>query len=205
MKTIQVWRTWLGAVAVVTGLAGCATRVPLDMEAPVEVRSGQGELLPADLQAEPADPLGSAIASLAPVVRPPRTHPDHVATDAVVAREQAEAPAAVSGNKVYFDFDSFEIRDEFRPLIGRYAGQMQASPKRVLVIEGYADERGSREYNLALGQKRAGAVLQTLQAQGVARQRMEAISWGEERPADPGHNEVAWARNRRAELKMRSR
>ena len=110
-----------------------------------------------------------------------------------------------SGNKVYFDFDSFDVRDEFRPLIGRYAGQMQASTKRVLVIEGYADERGSREYNLALGQKRAGAVLQALQAQGVPRQRMEAISWGEERPADPGHNEVAWARNRRAELNMRNR
>lgn len=205
MTKLQVWRVGLGAVVMTMGLVGCATRVPLDVETPVEVRSVQGDLLPSDLQASPNDPLGSAIASLTPVVRPPRTHPDHVATDAVVANEQASAPAAVSGNKVYFDFDSFEVRDEFRPLIGRYAGQMQASTKRVLVIEGYADERGSREYNLALGQKRAGAVLQALQAQGVPRQRMEAISWGEERPADPGHNEVAWARNRRAELNMRNR
>ncbi|MFM2330301.1 MAG: hypothetical protein RLZZ494_2404 [Pseudomonadota bacterium] len=203
MKKLQVWRAGWAIVAVTAGLAGCATRVPLDVEAPLEVRTVQGELLPSDLQAAPSDPLGSAIASLAPVTRPPRTHPDHAATDAVAANEQAAA--AVSGNKVYFDFDSFDIRDEFRPLIGRYAGQMLASAKRVLVVEGYADERGSREYNLALGQKRAGAVLQALQAQGVPRQRMEAISWGEERPADPGHNEVAWARNRRAELKMRSR
>ena len=203
MKKLQVWRTGWAIVAVTAGLAGCATRVPLDVEAPLEVRTVQGELLPSDFQAAPTDPLGSAIASLAPVTRPAPTHPDHAATDAVAAQEQAAA--AVSGNKVYFDFDSFDIRDEFQPLMGRYASQMLASSKRVLVVEGYADERGSREYNLALGQKRAGAVLQALQAQGVPRQRMEAISWGEERPADPGHNEVAWARNRRAELKMRNR
>jgi peptidoglycan-associated lipoprotein len=72
-----------------------------------------------------------------------------------------------------------------------------------MVIEGHADERGSREYNLALGQKRAEAVLRSLALLGVQDAQMEAVSFGEERPSDAGHDEAAWAKNRRAELKDR--
>jgi peptidoglycan-associated lipoprotein len=114
----------------------------------------------------------------------------------------AAAPAP-SQRIVYFDFDSFMIRDEFKPMLDGHAKALGASRGKRMVIEGHADERGSREYNLALGQKRAEAVLRSLALLGVQDAQMEAVSFGEERPSDAGHDEAAWAKNRRAELKDR--
>jgi len=104
---------------------------------------------------------------------------------------------------VYFDFDSFVIKDDFKPLLDNYAKALSTNKGKKMVIEGHTDERGGREYNLALGQKRAAAVVKTLTLLGVGDSQLEAVSFGEERPAAQGSDESAWAKNRRAELKDR--
>jgi peptidoglycan-associated lipoprotein len=104
---------------------------------------------------------------------------------------------------VYFDFDSFVIKDEFRPLIESQAKRLAAARTQRVTIEGHTDERGGREYNLALGQKRAEAVQRSLALLGVSDGQLESVSFGKERPAVQGSDEAAWAKNRRAEIKDR--
>jgi peptidoglycan-associated lipoprotein len=104
---------------------------------------------------------------------------------------------------IYFDFDSFVVKDEFRPAVEANAKYLANNKKAQMIIEGHTDERGSREYNLALGQKRAEAVQKALVALGAADSQLESVSYGEERPAVEGHDEAAWSKNRRAELKDR--
>lgn len=101
---------------------------------------------------------------------------------------------------VYFDYDVFAIKPEYLKLIERHGAYLSAKPALSIKIEGNADERGSSEYNLALGQKRAQAVMQALMTYGVKASQMEAVSWGKERPKATGHDEAAWAENRRADL-----
>ncbi len=101
---------------------------------------------------------------------------------------------------VYFDYDVFSIGPDDRQLVERHARYLAAMPSLSIKIEGNADERGSSEYNLALGQKRAQAVLQALKIYGVKDSQLEAVSWGKERPRATGHDEAAWAANRRADL-----
>ena len=104
---------------------------------------------------------------------------------------------------VYFDFDSFVVKDEFRPVVEANAKALSTDTKRKVSIEGHTDDRGSREYNLALGQKRAEAVAKSLALLGAKDTQMEAVSFGKERPAVQGSDEAAWAKNRRAELVYR--
>ena len=111
--------------------------------------------------------------------------------------------AAPSQRIVYFDFDSFVIKDEFKGLLDSHAKVLARSSGKRMVIEGHTDERGGREYNLALGQKRAESVLKSLTLLGVPESQLEAVSFGEEKPAATGSDESAWALNRRAELKDR--
>jgi peptidoglycan-associated lipoprotein len=111
--------------------------------------------------------------------------------------------AAPTQRVVYFDFDSFAIRDEFKPVIESHARLLAGDGARRMVIEGHTDERGGREYNLALGQKRAEAVLRSMTLLGAKDAQLEAVSYGKERPAVAGSDEAAWAKNRRAELKDR--
>ena len=114
----------------------------------------------------------------------------------------AQLDAAVSNQRVvYFDFDSFVVKDEYRSLIENHAKSLNNKKTLALSLEGHADERGGREYNLALGQKRAEAVAKSLTLLGVAANQVEPVSFGKERPADTGHNEEAWAKNRRVELR----
>ena len=101
---------------------------------------------------------------------------------------------------IYFDFDSFAIRDEYRGTIDAHARYLISTQGRRVLIQGNTDERGSREYNLALGQKRAEAVRRALGALGVPENQMEAVSLGEERPRATGSDEASWAENRRADL-----
>ena len=104
---------------------------------------------------------------------------------------------------IYFDYDSNEIKPEFRQLIEAHARYLRANKSRHVVIEGNTDERGGSEYNLALGQRRAEAVRQALQLLGVPDSQVEAVSFGKEKPAVDGHDETAWAKNRRAEIAYR--
>ena len=102
---------------------------------------------------------------------------------------------------VYFDYDSFVVKDEFKPLVESNAKRMAGNKGLRASIEGHTDERGGREYNLALGQKRAEAVLRAMTLLGVTDAQLEAVSFGKERPAVQGNDEAAFAKNRRAELK----
>jgi peptidoglycan-associated lipoprotein len=104
---------------------------------------------------------------------------------------------------VYFDLDSFVIKDEFRPVVESHAAFLKKNPRARTVIEGNTDERGSREYNLALGQKRAEAVKSMLRVLGVPETQVEAVSFGEERPKAAGHDETAYAENRRSDFSYR--
>ena len=109
--------------------------------------------------------------------------------------------AAGAARIVYFDYDSFVVKDEFKPLVESNAKRMASNKGLRASIEGHTDERGGREYNLALGQKRAEAVLRAMTLLGVTDAQLEAVSFGKERPAVQGNDEAAFAKNRRAELK----
>ena len=100
----------------------------------------------------------------------------------------------------YFDFDQSQLQQSDLTALEMHADILRNNPNRAVVIEGHADERGTREYNLALGERRANAIRSFLTTAGVPSNQIETVSYGEERPIDPGHSEAAWARNRRAEL-----
>ena len=114
----------------------------------------------------------------------------------------APAPGSVEefitiGDRVYFDFDKAEIRNDGTPTLNDQAAWLKKYPNITIVVEGHADERGTREYNLALGARRANAVKEYLVSRGVSANRIETVSYGKERPAVLGSNDAAWAQNRR--------
>jgi peptidoglycan-associated lipoprotein len=107
---------------------------------------------------------------------------------------------AASGS-VYFDYDSNAVKDEYRGLVQAHSRYLADKRDARIRIEGNCDERGSREYNLALGQRRAESVKKIMTVLGVPDLRIETVSYGEEKPVAPGHDESAWAQNRRADIK----
>jgi len=179
MKTLH--RHLLAAIAA-SSLAACSS-VPLDSQAPVESRNGT-------TSAGGAGTAGGASSSQTRV-----------------------APVDVTGTSnvnfsnlpriVYFDFDSYVVKDEFRPVVEANAKVLTTNPTRKMAVQGHTDDRGSSEYNLALGQRRAEAVVKSLTLLGADQTQLEAVSFGKERPAVQGENEEAWAKNRRAELASR--
>lgn len=101
---------------------------------------------------------------------------------------------------VYFDFDKSDIKSDFRAIIQAHAEYLANNSNASVTLEGHADERGTREYNMALGERRANAVQKMLTLQGASASQIRVVSYGEERPAALGHNEEAWALNRRVEF-----
>ena len=99
---------------------------------------------------------------------------------------------------IYFMYDSSQVQEEFVPVIEAHAHSLQSNPSQHIIIEGHADERGSREYNIALGEQRAKAVARMMTMQGASDSQIEVVSYGEEKPAETGHDESAWQLNRRA-------
>lgn len=134
----------------------------------------------------------------------------NAARDAAANSQTRVAPVNAAGGDiaglgnvprvVYFDYDSYVVRDEFRPVVEANAKVLSTNPARKMAVQGHTDDRGSSEYNLALGQRRAEAVVKSLTLMGAKPAQLEATSFGKERPAVPGENEEAWAKNRRAEL-----
>jgi peptidoglycan-associated lipoprotein len=171
-----------GALAIAALAAGCSSPVKLDdkSDVPIETRT--------------PTPVGGGAGGAAAGVG----GQSQVATVSV-----DKGAASGAARIVYFDYDSFVIKDEFRPLIEAQAKRLAANRNQRATIEGHTDERGGREYNLALGQKRAEAVLRSLTLLGVSDSQLEAVSFGKERPVVQGSDEAAWAKNRRAELKDR--
>ena len=110
-------------------------------------------------------------------------------------------PASVlAARSVYYDFDRYDIKDEFKPLIEAHAAYLRGQPELKMLIQGNTDERGSREYNIALGQRRSEGVKRMLLLLGAREEQVEAVSLGEEKPKELGHTEEAWTRNRRSDM-----
>jgi peptidoglycan-associated lipoprotein len=112
----------------------------------------------------------------------------------------ADATGPLARKVIYFDFDKSEIKPEFADLIAAHARNLASHPNLKLKLEGNTDERGTREYNIGLGERRAQAVRRALMLQGVAESQLNTVSFGAERPAAEGDDEAAWAQNRRVEL-----
>ena len=174
------------ALALAALMAGCSS-TKLD-EAPVETRP-----VPADGASAGAGAGGAGSG----------TSQSGVATVDLSKSGAGAAGGLLAQRVVYFDFDSFVVRDDFRPMLEAHAKTLAANRSKRIALEGHTDERGSREYNLALGQKRAEAVLRTMVLLGAPEAQLEAVSFGEERPAAQGGGEEAWAKNRRVELRDR--
>lgn len=166
------------AVAAVFALVGCASSVPLESKAPIDTAGSS--------QARSQPSSSSATTTVAPTI----------------SQEIQAAKAALNQIKpsVYFDYDSFVVNPEFQSAVSAFANYLKVDSKAQLMIEGNADERGTTEYNLALGQKRAEAVKRALVVLGASEARVEAISNGEEKPRAPESTEAAWAENRRADM-----
>jgi len=122
---------------------------------------------------------------------------DSAASDSTDAMDQ-KTKDLLSERKIYFDYDQSEIKGEFREILRAHAQYLASNPNVSVVVEGHCDERGTREYNIALGEKRAFAVEQFLSLQGVSKNQIRTVSFGEERPDVEGHEDNAWKWNRRA-------
>lgn len=172
-------RVWLAVVAAAV-LAGCSS-VKLD-DVPVEDRKGAA-----------VQPGGTGPGGTQSGVTPVRVEP---------AGLPGGGPRDVA-TTVYFDYDSYVIKPQFQGLIEGHARYLKANGGRKVVIEGHTDERGGREYNLALGQRRSEAVRRALGLLGVPDAQVEAVSFGKEKPVAMGSDETAWSQNRRAEIAYR--
>ncbi|MDR1934097.1 MAG: peptidoglycan-associated lipoprotein Pal [Candidatus Accumulibacter sp.] len=114
--------------------------------------------------------------------------------------ELTDSRSILSKRSIYFDYDRFDIKPEYRDLVAAHAKFLTENRQFRMLIQGNTDERGSREYNLALGQKRADAVKKQLVLLGAREEQVESVSLGEEKPKNPGQDEAAWAENRRGDL-----
>ena len=145
--------------------------------------------------------VGEAPVKEAPVTAPPAPAERLAsAAEAGVAATQ-EKPSRF--DDVLFDFDKSEVREDGRKTSQAVAAYMKKNPKAALLIEGHCDERGTAEYNMALGERRATAVMTYLVSLGVPKAALSTVSFGKEKPLDPGHGEGAWAKNRRAHFVLK--
>jgi peptidoglycan-associated lipoprotein len=119
---------------------------------------------------------------------------------AAIALQLKDPNSPLSKRIIHFDYDSSAIRDEYRSLLEAHAEFLKSNPASKVILQGHADERGSREYNLALGQRRAESVFKAMSLLGVTEAQIEPVSMGEEKPLAEGHDESAWQQNRRTEI-----
>ena len=175
MKRMQV----LAVAVLVLGLAACQKPIkPDETEAP-----------PADTSAATSAGLGGEAAAGA-----------GTATSPVLTAQQQALADLKSRSVVYFDFDSSEISPQYVQVVAAHAAYLVKFPTARVRLEGHTDERGSREYNIGLGERRAQTVRRALMVQGVAEAQITTVSYGEERPAVEGSDEAAFAQNRRVEM-----
>lgn len=185
-------RLLLLLVLIALPLSACSRRQPPQEVTPVQAAdtAGEGARRAAELERLRQDSIARAGAA--------------GELDAQRRREEASARArAILEEMVHFDYDESNLRGDAQEALGRKVPVLRANPEVRLLIAGHADERGSVEYNLALGMRRATAVREFLTGFGIAANRFEVTSLGEDVPLDPGSSEAAYARNRRAEFSVR--
>jgi peptidoglycan-associated lipoprotein len=123
-----------------------------------------------------------------------------VESQSVAANPLKDPGSVLSKRSIYFDYDSFSVKEDDKPLVSAHAKFLTDNRNRKIIIQGNTDERGSREYNIALGQRRADSVKKMMMLLGVTDGQVETVSFGEEKPAVQGADEAAWSKNRRAEI-----
>jgi peptidoglycan-associated lipoprotein len=158
--------------------------------ADAEVKSLDGSQPPAKADGKPGTAAGSAV----------QTGGDAAQTGGAPVLDPRNPASPVSKRRILFDYDSAAIRDEYRGLLESHAQYLRKEKTAKAILQGHADERGSREYNLALGQRRSESVYKALNLLGVPESQIEAVSFGEEKPVTEGHDEEAWMQNRRTEI-----
>ncbi len=155
---------------------------------------------PVKKSGEPIEPAPPPVAEQ-PASEPAKEKRYVIGEEASLDVSALSDPASPLAKRViYFELDSSQVDEEGRQIIGSHARFLAAHPELSIVLEGHADERGTREYNLALGERRAKAVRQLMVLQGVDPKQIQVISFGEERPVALDHNEAAWRLNRRVEI-----
>lgn len=178
-------RKILSGLAIAVFLAACSSTPTKEQDgAKVEDRTPQQPMQPDKPKVVESTPIKPAEIGPTTALDPALRDPNNI----------------LSKRVVYFDFDSNVVKEEFRPVVAAHAKYIASHGKAKMIIQGHADERGSREYNLALGQRRSDAVKQMMAVLGAEGGRVETVSYGEERPAVQGSTEAAYARNRRAEI-----
>jgi peptidoglycan-associated lipoprotein len=181
------------SIAFATGLSAC-TSVSLDEDASKKIEA----------RTNPDGKLGGAFAPGATAGGPSglgSSDASKSAVTTVVAGDPAKGDnSPFSKKSIYFDYDSFVLKDEFRAVVEAHAKFLNTNKAKKVVVQGNTDERGSREYNLALGQKRAEVVRKALLSLGVPDGQIEAVSFGEEKPKSSGADDSAFSENRRADL-----
>ena len=179
-------RKWIIGALVVAALAGCSSTgtqdaAPVEERAPAADASKSGAPGATTSGATTSGVSGTAAGATAPM-----------------AHKDPSSPLAK--RSVYFDYDQFVIKDEYKPLVEAHAKYLQANRTLRITIQGNTDERGTREYNIALGQKRADAVKKAMMVLGVSESQVETVSFGKEKPRREGHDETSWAENRRDDI-----
>jgi len=169
---------WAG-LAVAALLAGCQQNPPAEKSATVEERN-----VTAGQTTQPSTGTTSSGATGTTAQGNPLRDPRSI----------------LSKRSVFFDFDSYAVKDDFKPLIDAHGKYLQGNRTAKMTIQGNCDERGSREYNIALGQRRADAVKRMMMLDGATDQQIETVSFGKEKPRNSGHDEGAWAENRRDDI-----
>ena len=189
---------WTVILALLGALAACNSPVKLN-DVSVEDKSGQASTAMKTLTPATTSATGDKKSSVATLDTTTGTKN----TSGSGSGAGGDALAAANARTIYFEFDSFAIRPEYQAIIETNARNLKANKNQRINIEGHTDERGGREYNLALGQKRADAVRKALSLLGVADAQMESVSFGKEKPAATGESEMAMEKNRRAEIVIR--
>ncbi|MFP4037629.1 MAG: peptidoglycan-associated lipoprotein Pal [Desulfobacteraceae bacterium] len=189
-KSLFVWMILVLACSSLMLLSSCAKK-----------QVGVGETQVAAEPSEPGKEPAAEPAAKEEGYAEREKEKERQAEQEAIRKKQMEIEAFESEN-IYFDFDKSEIKPEAQATLKEKAGWLKQNPEYSVRIEGHCDERGTNEYNLALGERRANAAKKYLISLGVSEDRVRTISYGEERPADPRHNEEAWAKNRRDEFKL---
>ncbi len=170
------------AIILLSMLAACKSGVKLDQDASAKSETAGAVSGSLDASATQSAPIDDS----------------NVEEEDTAAAEEVATP--ITENSIYFDFDQYTVKESYQAVLQKHAQYLKAHSDLRLRIQGFSDERGTPEYNLALGQRRAEAVRQALVLLGIPASKLEAISFGKEKPKASGHDEAAWAQNRRADL-----
>ncbi|MDE3010767.1 MAG: peptidoglycan-associated lipoprotein Pal [Pseudomonadota bacterium] len=183
-------RRMAAATLVLVTLLGACSSTPSAPPAPAPAPVAAKAPAPAAAPAAVAAPAAKPAPMAAPKVEAARPIPAYLDPNSALYRDR----------QLFFAFDTARVDDKYAGLLDEHAAFLSSNPGVHVAVEGNCDERGSAEYNLALGQRRADAVVKALQSRGVAAGQLESRSWGKEKPLASGHDEDSWARNRRADL-----